>query len=168
MKTNIIRDASAEAILAELELGARLKSPGDCCTYDQLRERLGKDPRTAPAYGYVMTARRRFERKHDCVLEAVPKQGIKWRQATEVVRDVAERDATHIRRAVKSAHRRQKTVLRDEANLSPDDRKRLYQNLAMAGTLAMFTTEPARRKISEIADRSGKLIGAEAVLQQFS
>ena len=163
----VIQDASAESILAERTLEETLKHPGDICSYATLRESLGKDPQHPPTYGYVLTARRRFERRHGCVLDAVPKEGIKWRTNSEVIVAVADRDVGHIRRSTTAALRRQKTTLATEKGLTPEELKRRNENMAHLGVLAHMTKGAVRRQIAEATDKSGRILDAGDVLRHI-
>lgn len=165
--TFVIQDASAESILAERALEETLKQPGDLCPYAVLREALGKDPRQKPAYGYVMTARRRFERRHGCVLDTIPKEGIKWRTGEEVIMSVAARDLGHIRRSTSSAMRRQRTTLVSDKDLKPETMKRRNENIAKLGVLSHFTKAKTQQQIAEVADKSGRVLSAGDVLKHF-
>lgn len=163
-----IKDASVESILSELVLGETLKQPGDTCPYSVLKERLGKNPQ-GTAYPFVMTARRRFERKHNCVLAAIPKEGIRWLTSEEVVVTKWDRDIGHTRRHSRNMFKRQKTTIGGEAEkaLKPELLKRRNQNLAFAGVLTLMSKPKTERQIAEGADKSGRILAAVDALKYF-
>jgi hypothetical protein len=161
-----IADVSVESILAEKALDAALTKPGDVCTYEALKGALGKDPQ-GEAYSYVFSARRRFERKKDCVLDVLPKTGIRWLTAEEVVKLKFERDADHLRRSQKRALRRQKTALNTDSEkaLGPEGIRKRNQNLAFLGTLTAMSKPKMERTIAAAADQSSRVLGAMEVLK---
>ena len=163
-------DPSVQTILAGLALTECLLKPGDICPYTLLSERLGKDPQRE-VYPAIVSARRRFEREHDqCVLDALPNEGIKWLTPEEIVMKRWDRDIGHARRHARSSLKRQKTTIGGDAekSLTPELLKRRNQNLAVAGVLAHMSKPRTRRAISEQADKSGKILGAGDVLKHFT
>lgn len=165
----VIRDASVESILAEKALDAAMTAPGTMCSYVDLQAALGKNPQ-GEGYPYVSTARRRFERKHNCVLHAIHNEGIKWMTAEEVARQKWDHDSGHIRRSAKHALRRQKTLLTEEAEkaLGPEGIKKRNQNLAFAGVLAMVSKPKVERRIAEAADQSSRVLAASEAAKFFA
>lgn len=164
--TPTIPTAAAETILAEMELEARLKKPGDVCGYQHLAEKLGKNPQQPPAYGYIRTARQRFEAKRKCVLDAVPGVGIKWREATEVITEVFERDSSRTRRGIRQMWKRQQTAA-DDSTITGEMRNKLNRNLAHAGVLEMFSRPATARQIEQATTDAQRALPPADVLEMF-
>jgi hypothetical protein len=162
------RDTAIESLLAFDLLTSTLTEVDKTCRYELLRDAIGVDPQRGPGYGYVTTARARFERERDCVLEAVPNIGIRRLPSRDVI-NRGGRDLAHIRRSVKRGMRRMVTLVPVEqhGDLSNDERKVFHAHLSHLGVLGMMTRPTATKKIGAAAENARRSIPAEQALRLF-
>lgn len=164
----MIKDQSVETILALDCLEKNLLAPGALCSYETLTAAINMNAQT-DGYTYVKTARRQFERKHECVLEAIPNEGIRWLEPRQVINRGA-RDMKHVRVSTSHAWRRQTTLVPVERQkaLTNEERIKFNQQLSVIGVLRHMTKPAQVKKIESASDQAQKALPVGDTLALFA
>ena len=162
----MIPERSIEAMLAAQLL--RDLTEGATCSYEALREKIGKDPQ-GDGYGYVMTARRMIERENQCVFEVVPNEGIK-RLPPRGVLNRGAKDIEHMKRSTSHAMRRQSTLvpIEKQQEMTPEERSRFLTQLSHLGILRHIMRPKAVKQLDAAVVARNDALPSADVLRLFA
>jgi hypothetical protein len=160
-------DTAIESVLAFSEFEKVLLTDGDMIPYEALAAVIGKDPQN-DGYGYVMTARRRFEREKDCVLQPVPNVGIKRLMNREVV-NCGPRDLKHIRGSARRASRRLSTLvpIEKQQSLTKEEQRAFLTSFSQLGILSHMLKPSTTKKIAAATETAARVLPVSETLALF-
>ena len=162
----MIPERSIESILAA-QLLRELKD-GETCSYDSLKEKIGKDPQ-GDGYGFVMTARRAVEREGQCVFEAIANEGIKRLAPREVLNRGAS-DIGHLKRSQRWAMNRQITLvpIEKQGTMQPEERSRFLTQLSHLGILGHLMKPKSVKRLEAACATKNEPLPTSEILRLFA
>lgn len=161
-------EAAIESILVFGEFEKQLLQDGDICPYESLKGVIDKDPQ-GDGYGYVYTARKRFQREKECVLEVIPKVGIKRLNSRGTI-NWGVRGMKHVGR---SARR----VMGGLATLVPIEKQKALTKVEQNSFLTLFSQAgiinhmmkpSATKRIAAATESASRILPASETLALFS